>query len=101
MKLVVLGSGTSVPHPRRSASGYWLESENGRALLDISADAPHRMAGEELDWVNLDAVWISHFHLDHMGGLTPLLFGMKWSPQTRGRNKPLKIFGPRGLLKLV
>ena len=101
MKLVVLGSGTSVPHPRRSASGYWLESENGRALLDISADAPHRMAGEELDWVNLDAIWISHFHLDHMGGLAPLLFGTRSAPQTQRRLGPLRICGPAGFEKIL
>lgn len=75
MKLVVLGSGTSVPHAGRAAAGYWLETESGRALLDISADAPHRMAREELDWVKLDAIWLSHFHLDHIGGLAPFLFG--------------------------
>jgi ribonuclease BN (tRNA processing enzyme) len=101
MKLVVLGSGTSVPHARRSASGYWLESENSRALLDIGADAPHRMAGEELDWVNLDAIWISHFHLDHLGGLAPFLFGTRWAPQTQQRRQPLRICGPVGFVKIL
>jgi ribonuclease BN (tRNA processing enzyme) len=101
MKLVVLGSGTSVPHARRSASGYWLETENGRALLDMSADAPHRMATEELDWVNLDAIWISHFHLDHMGGLAPFLFGTRSAPQTQQRLQPLHICGPAGFIKIL
>jgi ribonuclease BN (tRNA processing enzyme) len=101
MKLVVLGSGTSVPHPRRSASGYWLESENYRAILDISPDAPHRMAGEELDWVNLDVIWISHFHLDHMGGLAPFLFGTRSAPQTQQRLEPLRICGPAGFVKIL
>ena len=27
------------------------------------------MAQEGLDWPNLDAIWISHFHLDHVIGL--------------------------------
>ena len=97
MKLVVLGSGTSVPHAHRAAPGFWLETNGGSILLDIGADAPHRMAQEGLDWMNLDAIWISHFHLDHMGGLAPYLFGTKWAPQTRDRTRPLKVVGPCGL----
>lgn len=100
MRLVVLGSGTSVPHARRASSSHWLETRGGSLLLDCSAAAVHRMAQETLDWVNLDAIWISHFHLDHVGGLAPLLFGTKYAPQTRKRRKPLTIFGPRGLEEL-
>jgi len=101
MKLTILGSGTSVPHPERASSSYWLETSKGTVLLDASTDAPHRMAEEQLDWPNLDAIWISHFHLDHTGGLTPFLFGMKWAPQTQTRTKPLRIHGPAGLRRLV
>jgi len=100
MKLVVLGSGTSVPHPQRASSGFWLETAGGSLLLDASAPAVHRVAQEGLDWVNLDAIWISHFHLDHVGGLAPFLFGTKYAPQTQARRKPLTIYGPRGLKKL-
>src|SRR6266446_1330882 len=101
MKLIVLGSGTSVPHPRRTSAAYWLETDTGQLLLDVSADAPHRMAQEKLDWVNLDSIWISHFHLDHLGGLAPFLFGMKWAPQTQNRSKPLRIFGPASAKTLL
>jgi ribonuclease BN (tRNA processing enzyme) len=101
MKLVVLGSGTSLPHPERAAAGFWLETETGSLLLDCGADTAHRMAAENLDWPNLDAVWISHLHLDHCGGLPSLLFGTKHAPQTEGRRKPLTLLGCRGLGKLL
>lgn len=101
MRLVVLGSGTSVPHPRRAASSHWLETRGGTLLLDCSAAAIHRMAQEDCNWAALDAVWISHFHLDHCGGLAPFLFGTKYASQTRDRAKPLAIYGPRGLAKLL
>jgi len=101
MRLTVLGSGTSVPHPRRSSSAHWLEAGGGTLLLDISAPAVHRMAEEGLDWPSLDAVWVSHFHLDHVGGLAPFLFGTKYAPQTRGRRKPLNVYGPRGTGELL
>jgi len=101
MRLTVLGSGTSVPHPRRSSSAHWLEEAGGTLLLDCSGPAVHRMAEEGCDWANLDAVWVSHFHLDHVGGLAPFLFGTKYAPQTQKREKPLRVYGPRGLEKLL
>jgi ribonuclease BN (tRNA processing enzyme) len=101
MQLVVLGSGTSVFHPRRAAAGFWLQTEGGSILLDCSADAPHRMAAEHLDWPNLDAIWISHLHLDHCAGLAPFLFGIKWAEGIKGRRKPLRIFGCEGIAKLL
>jgi ribonuclease BN (tRNA processing enzyme) len=101
MKLTILGSGTSVPHPERASPSHLLETSSGTILLDISADAPHRMAQEALDWTNLDAIWISHFHLDHMGGLPAFLFGTKWAPQTQSRTKPLRVFGPEGLRDIL
>lgn len=101
MKLIVLGSGSSVPHPERSSSGYWLDTDGGSILLDCSASSIHRLAQEGCDWANLDAVWISHFHLDHCGGLAPFLFGTKYAPITQSRTKPMRIVGPPGLKKLV
>lgn len=101
MKLTVLGSGTNVLHPKRSASGYWLETAAGTILLDCGPAAPLRMAQEGLNWAELDAIWISHFHLDHCGGLAPFLAGTKYAAETRRRTKPLMIFGPNGITELV
>jgi len=101
MKFIILGSGTSVPHAERSSSAYWVETEKGKLMLDFSAPAIHRIAQEKLVWPELDAIWISHFHLDHCGGLAPFLFGTKYAPEMQGRTKPLKIFGARGLRELL
>jgi ribonuclease BN (tRNA processing enzyme) len=70
-------------------------------LLDCSAAVPARMAQERLPWPELDAIWISHFHMDHCGGLGPLLAGIKHSKQMQQRTKPLKIYGPNGTRQLI
>lgn len=101
MKLTVLGSGSTVPHPRRTSSAYWLETSGGNLLLDCSATAPSRASACGVDWPNLDAIWISHFHMDHCGGIGPLLAGAKHATQTKTRTQPLRIFGPAGLRDLV
>ena len=93
MKLTVLGSGTNVPHPKRSASGYWLETAAGTILLDCGPAAPLRMAQEGLNWAELDAIWISHFHLDHCGGLAPVLAGTKYAAETRNADAFLSRMG--------
>ncbi|HEV2883391.1 MAG TPA: ribonuclease Z [Pyrinomonadaceae bacterium] len=101
MQLIILGSGTSVPHPRRAAAAHWLATESGNVLLDMGPDTGHRMAEENLDWINIDAIWISHFHLDHVGGVAPFLFGTRAAPETQQRRKPLKIIGGKGLQSLL
>jgi ribonuclease BN (tRNA processing enzyme) len=101
MKLVILGSGTSIPHPKRTSAAFWVDATGGSLLLDVSADAPHRIAEENLDWTILDTIWVSHFHLDHMGGLAPYLFGTRRAPEISRRIKPLRIFGPTGLRSIV
>ncbi|HEV2860900.1 MAG TPA: ribonuclease Z [Pyrinomonadaceae bacterium] len=101
MRLTVLGSGTSVPHARRSSSAHWLEARGGTLMLDMSAPSVHRAAQEGLDWAGLDAVWVSHFHLDHVGGLAPFLFGTRYAPTMQGRTKPLTVYGPRGTEELL
>ncbi len=101
MKFTILGSGSSVPHPKRTSSAYWLETNSGSVMLDFSPSAIHRMAQENLDWANLDAIWISHFHLDHCGGLAPFLFATKYANETQTRKKPLQIFGAVGLKNLI
>lgn len=101
MKLVVLGSGSTVPHPTRTSAGFWLETTGGTLLLDCSASVASRMAANGLDWPNLDAIWISHFHLDHVGGLAPLLAGTKHAHQMKERTKPFRVFGPAGLKNLI
>src|SRR5438045_6542507 len=101
MELVALGSGTAIPHPKRTSAGFWLSTDSGALMLDFSASAFHRLAQERLDWANIDAVWISHFHLDHCAGLPPYLFATRYAPETASRTKPLTIFGSKGLNKLI
>jgi ribonuclease BN (tRNA processing enzyme) len=101
MKLTVIGSGASVPNAARGSSSYWIETGCGSIMLDFSASAVHAIAKLKLDWANLDAIWLSHFHLDHIGGIAPFLFGTKHASEIKNRTKPLRIFGPEGMKILL
>ena len=60
-----------------------------------------RIMAEGLDWAGLDSIWISHFHLDHCGGLPAFLFGTRYADEMQDRKKPLRIFGGAGLKDLL
>ena len=84
MKLTVLGCNGPYPAAGGACSGYLLEAENTRVLLDcgtgVLAALPARMAPEELD-----AVVLSHLHYDHMSDMLPLIYRMQ-GKKRRNRN---------------
>lgn len=52
-----------------------IESENGqKLLLDCGFDAKHSLYAQGYDYKDIDAVYISHLHSDHVGGLEWLGF---------------------------
>ena len=59
-------------------------------LMDCGFTAAHAFWRHSPDPLNLDVVWISHFHGDHFFGL-PLLLLRSWE---ENRRKPLTIVGP-------
>lgn len=74
-----------------------LETEDHSALLDCGFAAPFafwRCAERPLE---LDALWISHFHGDHFFG-TPVLILRFWE---LGRTKPLAIIGQQGVEETI
>jgi ribonuclease BN (tRNA processing enzyme) len=70
-------------------------------LLDCGAGVLHAMPRYGLDWVNVTHVFLSHFHLDHIGELPALLFALKHSPGVEERVRPLHIIGPVGTVRLL
>ena len=93
--LTIVGSGTASPEPGRACSAYYVEAPELKLVLDCGAAAVHRMADLGVPWAALTHVAISHFHTDHIGGLSMLLFASKWGTRPP-RSAPLTIVGPRG-----
>jgi ribonuclease BN (tRNA processing enzyme) len=104
VKLTVVGCSPAWPNPGGAQSGYLLEGPEGRLLLDCGPGVLARLR-ERDGWPQVDAVVITHFHLDHWGDLVPWVWGSMfglgrglprpelWVPES-GRPK-LEDFGTR------
>jgi len=74
LKLTVVGCSPAWPNPGSAHSGYLLERDGHRLLLDCGPGVLARLRKAE-GWPRIDAIAISHFHLDHYGDLVPWLWG--------------------------
>jgi ribonuclease BN (tRNA processing enzyme) len=92
VKLTVVGCSPAWPNPGGAQSGYLLEG-TGKLLLDCGPGVLARLR-EQAPWPELDAIVISHFHLDHWGDLVPWVWGVDFGP---GRDvNPVELWLPPG-----
>ena len=73
MKLTVVGCSPAWPNPGGAQSGY-LVNGSGNLLLDCGPGVLARLR-ERDPWPRVDAIVITHFHLDHWGDLVPWVWG--------------------------
>jgi ribonuclease BN (tRNA processing enzyme) len=74
VKFTVIGSSPAWPNPGGAHSGYLLEHSSGRLLVDCGPGVLGRLRARE-GWPHVDALAITHFHLDHWGDLVPWVWG--------------------------
>jgi ribonuclease BN (tRNA processing enzyme) len=79
VQLTVIGSSPAWPNPGSAQSGYLLRSE-GALLLDCGPGVLGRLPERGAE---VDAVAITHFHLDHCGDLIPWAWLTAFSPPRR------------------
>ena len=80
MKLTVVGCSPAWPNPGGAQSGYLLEGP-GRLLMDCGPRVLARLRSNgENGWPQVDAIVITHFHLDHWGDLVPWVWGLMVGP---------------------
>lgn len=97
LTLTVLGCGSSIPSAERLPPAYHVATSDGQQwLLDAGAGSTFRLAQAGHREADLDHVFISHTHQDHIAGLLPLLQGLG-SAEGAARQRPLQIHGPEAV----
>ena len=75
MRLTVLGAYGSFPGAEGACSGYLVEAEETRVLLDCGNGVLSRLQ-RYCRVEELDAIIVSHLHFDHMADLLVLQYGL-------------------------
>ncbi len=92
---IFLGTGGSVPSARRSTASV-LVARGGERLLFDCGEGTQRQLQRSLGLVQVDEIYLTHFHADHILGLPGLLK----TYDLTDREPPLTIYGPSGLREL-
>jgi len=95
LEVAFLGTGGSVPTARR-ATACLLVLRGGERLMFDCGEGSQRQLQLSLGLVQVDEVFITHYHADHYLGLPGLLK----TYDLQERERPLRVVGPPGLREL-
>jgi ribonuclease BN (tRNA processing enzyme) len=95
MRLTVVGCSPAWPNPGGAQSGYLVEREGRRVLLDCGAGVLAKLRQLE-DWPRVDAICLTHFHLDHWGDIIPWVWALWFGPASE-QPRPELWVPPKGI----
>lgn len=93
MQLTVLGCAGTFPGPDSPCSGYLVEHDGFRLVLDLGAGALGQLQ-RHCGLLDVDAVYITHLHADHCIDLVAYSYARRYHPD--GVPPVLSVYGPMG-----
>jgi ribonuclease BN (tRNA processing enzyme) len=100
VRVTVIGCSPAWPNAGGAQSGYLVESAHRRLLLDCGPGVLARLRAAHGGWPQVEAIAITHFHLDHWGDLVPWIFGSAYGPG-QGAPQPELWLPPGGRARLA
>ncbi len=91
-QLIVLGSASALSTKERHLTAFALRVTGKLFLIDCGAPVSSLLYQAGLDPLDVQALFLSHWHMDHVAGLGPLLLQNHLLRRSPGR----KNYGPRG-----
>ena len=95
LDLTFLGTGGSVPTARRSTACLLIRAGGERLMIDCGEGSQRQMQ-RSVGLIAVDELYLTHFHADHFLGVPGLLK----TYDLQGRERPMRIYGPEGLIEL-
>jgi len=95
LDVVFLGTGGSVPTAKRATACILARLGGDRLLFDCGEGAQRQMQ-RSTGLVQVDEIYITHYHADHYLGIPGLLK----TYELTDRRRPLRVVGPPGLTEL-
>ncbi len=84
-----------MPSLKRSAPAYYLEAGERQILVDCGCGTILQLQKAKKDYREIDAVFITHTHPDHVSGLIPFIHALLATPSFT-REKDLFLIGSKG-----
>lgn len=98
IKVTLLGTGAPSPVMERFGPSILVETGDHKFLFDAGRGALQRLTQIKFDYRDLQGVFFTHLHSDHVVGF-PDLWLTGWL--TSQRITPLQVWGPKGTKELV
>jgi ribonuclease Z len=95
LDVLFLGTAGSSPSPRRGLPATLVRRGGDRLLFDCG-EGTQRQLMRSVGLIELEELYITHFHADHVLGLP----GMLKTFALRQRERGLTVYGPRGLRRV-
>ncbi|OYD09529.1 MBL fold metallo-hydrolase [Paludifilum halophilum] len=89
----VLGYQSPYPGSGGATPGYLLEGSGHRILVDCGSGVLSQLGRYVQPW-ELDAVWLSHLHHDHLADFFVLQYALQTEIRLGKRKQPLPVFAP-------
>jgi len=100
-KVTLLGTGDPIPRTDRFGPATLVEVGGQELLFDVGRGATQRLVQMSIALSAIDAVFLTHFHHDHLVGL-PDIWMTGWIPPPFGRRSvPFEVWGPTGTASLL
>lgn len=97
--VTLLGTGCPPPVMNRFGPSTLVEAGDQKFVFDAGRGALQRLAQRGVRWQDVQGVFLTHLHSDHVVGFPDLwLTGWLIAP---GRNVPLPVWGPRGTSSMM
>jgi ribonuclease Z len=97
MKLQILGCYAATPRYVAQPSAQVLEAGGHMFLIDCGEGTQMQLRRFKVRFSRIEHIFISHLHGDHFFGLPGLIATFR----LLGREKPLHIYGPRGIREAI
>lgn len=94
-EVIITGTGTPIVHPERAGPGVLVRHGDVAMQFDAGRNTLARLAAAGVAVTDLSAVFLTHYHSDHMTGLQDIVL-TRWIQDMAAANGLLEIVAPNG-----